>query len=258
MGSSPAGDPVRERFAAHQELFLWEIVPPDRSIDCVFVRAGGRDHQSSLRRATSGVGFPERREHRLFHSRGNQGSAPETGSANPAGAPARTSVARPVLCLQLVAQVMVSAPRVSPAKDRMPPGIRVCLARTKAKHAPSPTASSHTWRNCHAQFCASGAILHPLRSPRSQAAPLYRPHSAPPHRAGRDSGLPERASRLDDPPFRPRRLSCPQGALMVELHLSLRCSDWFSTAATIKLQAGVATTVLLVAVRLLLRHVQVQ
>jgi hypothetical protein len=44
---------------------------------------------------------------------------------------------------------------------------------------------------------------------------------------------------------------------MVELHLSLRCSDWFSTAATIKLQAGVATTVLVVALRLLLRLGQI-
>jgi hypothetical protein len=44
---------------------------------------------------------------------------------------------------------------------------------------------------------------------------------------------------------------------MVELHLSLRCSDWFSSATTIRLQASVATTVLLVAVRLLLRLVQV-
>lgn len=44
---------------------------------------------------------------------------------------------------------------------------------------------------------------------------------------------------------------------MVELHLSLRCSKSFVTTATIKVQAGVATTVLLVAVRLLLGLVEV-
>ena len=44
---------------------------------------------------------------------------------------------------------------------------------------------------------------------------------------------------------------------MIELYLSLRCTERFSTAATIRLQASVGTTVLLVALRLLLRLARV-
>jgi hypothetical protein len=121
------------------------------------------------------------------------------------------------------------------------------------EHAPSPTLHLETWRNNYEQSCASGAIPHPLRSPCSQAAPLYRPHSAPPYRARPDSGLPERASHLDDPLLRPGPLSCKEAVVMVELHLSLRCSEWFVTTATIKVQAGAVFGVLLSAARLLVQ-----
>jgi len=40
---------------------------------------------------------------------------------------------------------------------------------------------------------------------------------------------------------------------MVELHLSLRCSEWFVTTATIKVQAGAVFGVLLSAARLLVQ-----
>ena len=44
---------------------------------------------------------------------------------------------------------------------------------------------------------------------------------------------------------------------MVELHFSLRCSEYFSAAATVKLQASIVTTMLVVAARMLLRLVEV-
>lgn len=33
---------------------------------------------------------------------------------------------------------------------------------------------------------------------------------------------------------------------MVELHLSLRCSEYFATTATLRVQAGAATTLIVV------------